>query len=94
MKKNALELFDLNRLKSLSNNIIEKTEKHYKGVFLNVFKEACKRPVRKDNIKNNFLLNSLQNLKKGQTIISKKNKSIIPTKSAEGEDGNKYNILI
>ncbi len=90
MKKNALELLNLNKLKSLSNNIIDKSEKHYKNIFLDIFKQACKRPVRKDKSnsqKNNNSLLSTSELNRksgGSPIISKKSKSILNSKPFDG----------
>jgi len=95
MKKNAFELLNLNKLKSLSNNIIEKSEKHYKKAFLDIFKQACNRPVRKNilNSENKSFLSSAELSRKasGQAIISKKSKSILNTKRFDGDSNNNIN---
>lgn len=96
MKKNALDFFDFNKIKNFSNQIIERSQAYYKNIFLDIFEQACKRPVRKLEFnKNNSqfspqLLNRIQT----NTIMNKKSNYMINSKQIKkDEERNLKNFI-
>lgn len=80
MKQKSNELIKTIKLKSLSSEIVKKTESHFRKNFLNLFKNALTNQVNKNSQNQNFLTKkishqnkSLQNSKNSSNSLAQEN---------------------
>ena len=88
MKHKSNELIKTIKLKSLSSEIVKKTESHFKNIFLNLFKNAMTKPVNTNSTNPQNKNSQIKNL---TNKISNKNKSLQNNKNKSSDFSNPQN---